>query len=56
MKKKKERSLEELKEHLHHYQNLIYGLKPEAIPMRGRQIHKLQQQIKELEIKERIQS
>ncbi len=56
MKKKKERSLEELKEHLHHYQNLIYGLKPEAIPMIRQQIQKLKQQIKELEIKERIDS
>ena len=56
MRKKKQRTVEELQEHLNHYENLIHGLNPEAIPMIRRQIHKLQQQIKELEIKERIDS
>ena len=56
MKKKKKRTLEELRERLKHYENLIHGLKPQAIPMIRQQIQKLKQQIKELEIKERIDS
>ncbi len=46
---KKQRSLEELRQHLSHYQTLIRGLKPEVVPTIQQQINKLKQQIRELE-------